>query len=201
MKILLVYETSEGHTARVAEVLRDRMAAMGHTVALRRVREATAEDLATAGMVVLGSPIHMGRHAGRLLAYAKAHRDALAVRPTACFTVCLSARGLRPQDVQEVARYEQAFVEAAGWTPDRVSTFAGALPYRRMGFLKRAILARIQAEAGGETDTSVDHEFTDWDAVADFARDLDELARGLRLRGSEAGLSPVSPSGGGPGAR
>jgi menaquinone-dependent protoporphyrinogen oxidase len=43
--------------------------------------------------------------------------------------------------------------------------------------MKRALMRRIAAKKGQPTDTSKDHDFTDWDEVSGFAADLLELAR------------------------
>jgi menaquinone-dependent protoporphyrinogen oxidase len=50
-----------------------------------------------------------------------------------------------------------------------VKLVAGALPYTRYGWLKRAVMKRIVKRAGGSTDVSRDHEYTDWTDLWDFA--------------------------------
>jgi menaquinone-dependent protoporphyrinogen oxidase len=55
--------------------------------------------------------------------------------------------------------------------------FGGALLYRQYGLLKRYMMKRIVRDKPGglSTDTSRDHEYTDWDDVNRFAEDF--LAR------------------------
>ena len=53
---------------------------------------------------------------------------------------------------------------------------AGALPYTKYGWLKRMMMKRIVAKAGGDTDTTRDYEYTDWIDLRNFARDFAELA-------------------------
>ena len=48
------------------------------------------------------------------------------------------------------------------------ATFAGGLLYREYGFLKRWMMKKIAREAGKDTDTSKNHEYTDWNAVDRF---------------------------------
>ena len=60
-------------------------------------------------------------------------------------------------------------------------TVAGALPYTKYGWLKKWIMRRIVAKAGGDTDTTRDYEYTDWNDVREFAR-----AFAQRLEGSHA---------------
>ena len=63
-----------------------------------------------------------------------------------------------------------------GYDPDAVGLFAGAVMYTKYGWIKRRIMKSIVAKEGGDTDTSRDFEYTDWDAVDDFARDVLRLA-------------------------
>ena len=45
---------------------------------------------------------------------------------------------------------------------------AGAIMYRKYGFLKRFFMKLIASGAGGNTDTSKNYEYTDWDEVEHF---------------------------------
>jgi menaquinone-dependent protoporphyrinogen oxidase len=47
---------------------------------------------------------------------------------------------------------------------------AGALKYTEYDFFRRWMLKRIAKKEGGPVDTSLDHEFTDWDALDAFVR-------------------------------
>jgi menaquinone-dependent protoporphyrinogen oxidase len=59
------------------------------------------------------------------------------------------------------------------------------LLYTRYGVLKRWAMRRIVAKAGGDTDTSRDYEYTNWDEVVRFARAFAEgLTREDRQRES-----------------
>ncbi len=79
-------------------------------------------------------------------------------------------------DSQETARELLAELPTeTGWEPDRTLTVAGALKYRQYG-LKRFAMRGIAGRAGGDTDTSRNHEYTDWDDVESFALEFaDEL--------------------------
>jgi len=50
------------------------------------------------------------------------------------------------------------------------------LLYTRYGWLKRHMMKRIVAKAGGDTDTTRDFEYTDWDDLRDFTQDFAKLA-------------------------
>lgn len=168
-RTLILYATTEGYTVRIAEriaqVLRDK----GHTV------EAHPADAAAAGLdpaqydgVIVGASIHYGRHPGYLRALLRDHRAALAARPGAFFSVSLSAGGPRAKP-EAAQRYLETFLRQVGWRPQHTATVAGALQYRKYGVFKRLLMRVFVGVAGGDTDTSRDYEYTDWDAVERFA--------------------------------
>ena len=61
------------------------------------------------------------------------------------------------------------FAVETGWTPPHTKQVAGALLYRKYNFFMRWVMKRIAAKAGGDTDTSRDYEYTDWNDVRAFA--------------------------------
>jgi menaquinone-dependent protoporphyrinogen oxidase len=58
------------------------------------------------------------------------------------------------------------------WHPTFVQCYAGALAYTQYRWWLRWIMQRISRSHGGPTDTSRDHELTDWGAVDRFAAGL-----------------------------
>ena len=48
----------------------------------------------------------------------------------------------------------------------------GRLAYREYNFLVRFLIKRIAKKEGGPTDTSRDHELTDWDEVDRLGREM-----------------------------
>ena len=49
------------------------------------------------------------------------------------------------------------------------ASFAGALKYSVYGPIKRRVMIVFVGLGGGNTDTSKDYEYTDWNAVERFA--------------------------------
>lgn len=78
--------------------------------------------------------------------------------------------------------------EETGWHPTRVKPVAGALLYTKYGLLLRFVMKLIAKRAGGATDTSRDHKYTDWVALDRFVDELAEesgrVAPGRRLPGA-----------------
>ena len=74
----------------------------------------------------------------------------------------------RLEAASDVQRMIDTFVRETGWRPAHVLSVAGALMYRQYNFVIRFLMQRIARKAGAPTDTSRNHEFTDWLAVDRF---------------------------------
>lgn len=175
--ILVCYGTSEGQTEKIAERLGDRLTERGHRVPVRNVAE---DDLDPTGYdaILIGSSIHVGSHQSSVEGFVRENREALAHRPTGFFQVSLSSAADDPDRRAEAAGYVEAFEEATGFHPDRVGLFGGALRYSKYGFLKRLLMKHIAKKATRDTDTSQDHEYTDWGEVDAFAEDFAAFVEG-----------------------
>jgi len=165
--------------------MREIEVALGRAAVARgvpRVRAATKTepnpDLESYDVILVAGSVHIGRHERELVAFVKAHREALQRIPTAFVSVSLSQAGAedlrrtaeqRVRATSNVAGVLDAFFRKTGWRPRWVQPFAGALLYTRYNFLIRFILKRISRQEGGSVDTSRDHEYTDWPAVERFA--------------------------------
>lgn len=167
-RVLILFATTEGHTARIADRIARRLQGMGHTIELQRADSIPSGFNPTAyDDVIIGASIHYGHHPNYLRALIRRHRAALASRPGAFFSVSLSAGG--PGAKPEAARrYLEIFLRQTGWRPRQTASFAGALQYSRYGFFKQRLMRLIVGMAGGDTDPTHDYEYTDWDAVDRF---------------------------------
>jgi len=175
--ILVCYGTSEGQTETIAERIGDRLTERGHRAPVRNVAE-NALDPTGHDAVLLGSSIHMGSHQSSVEGFVRENREALASRPTGFFQVSLSAASDDPDERAEAAGYVEDFEDSTAFHPDRVGLFGGALRYSKYGFLKRLLMKRIAGKTSGDTDTSRDYEYTDWDEVEAFAEDFAAFVEG-----------------------
>jgi menaquinone-dependent protoporphyrinogen oxidase len=184
-RVLVLYASVDGHTARIAEriaaILRDQglEATVRSADAVEVLWEIDGHD-----GVVIGGAIRYGRHPAWLEEVVRERLADIESRPNAFFSVCLSAGG--PGAKPEVARgYVEDFRRRTGWTSRQTASFAGALLYRRYNPFVRFTVRMIVGMAGGETDTSRDYEYTDWDAVERFAADF---ARRMPAAGTPAAV-------------
>ncbi len=176
-KVLILYATSEGHTARIAERIAQGLRDKGHCVASQRVdASGTIPDLESYQGVIVGAPVHYGRHPSHLRTLLREHRAALAARSSAFFSVSLSAGGPGAKPAA-ARRYVQTFLRQAGWQPQQASAFGGVLQFSKYGRLKRLLMILFVGLAGGDTDTSRDYEYTDWDAVERFTGAFTEFLK------------------------
>lgn len=189
-RVLLFHASTHGHTARIAARIARTLETGGATVVLHRAGHDRGDpDPADYDAVIVGASIHAGHHQRDVVAWAKRHRTCLGLRPTAFFSVCLTAADDTEESRAATRGYLDAFAEATGWTPDRVVTFAGAIQYREYDFATRLVIRLMMRHGGHPTDTSRDHDFTDWDAVDELARTFGER---LAVRETTEGRTALS---------
>jgi menaquinone-dependent protoporphyrinogen oxidase len=170
-KLLVLYGTTDGHTAKVAQALGETLSGEGaecDVVEAKRGGDGPRPE-EYAGAVVAAS-VHAGGYQKAVREWVRAHVAELAERPNAFVSVCLGVLEKDPRTHAELARILERFRLETGWTPREEKTVAGALLYRKYGWLKRWMMKRIVAKAGGDTDTSRDYEYTDWNDLRTFAR-------------------------------
>ena len=113
--------------------------------------------------------MHGGRYQRAVRRWVQAHVGALARTPTAFVSVSLGVLQRDAEVQKSVLAIEQRFLAETEWHPSITKRVAGALVYTRYNWLKRFVMKQIAAKAGGDTDTSRDHEYTDWADVRAFA--------------------------------
>jgi menaquinone-dependent protoporphyrinogen oxidase len=170
-KLLIVYSSRHGHTARIAHRMADAAATIeGVQTTVWSVDDATEGHVALADLFIIAGPVHFEHHDRKLERFVREHLGVMAARSSAFASVSgqMAAFGGRPR-AEELA---DKFLEATGWIPDRVGLFAGGIPYTRYGFILRWVMRRIASRYGLDTDTSRDYDYTDWEAVDQFAREF-----------------------------
>ena len=167
--ILIVYSTTDGHTRKICQRLRELIEADGHRVTLVSVEEAGAADLAPFDKIVVGASIRYGRHSARVLAFVNDNERALHAKPSAFFSVNIVARKLN-KNRPENNPYLQKFLQQVRWRPKLVEVFAGKLNYPRYGVFDRLMIRMIMWITRGPSDSAAVVEFTEWQRVDVFAR-------------------------------
>jgi menaquinone-dependent protoporphyrinogen oxidase len=138
-------------------------------------RDAPAPD-GYAGIVVAAS-LHGGKYQRSVRKWASRYAQTLNERPTAFLSVCLAVLQQEPRVQQELSAIIGRFLTGTGWRPTLTKPVAGALLYCRYNPFKRWVMKRIVQKGGGDTDTSRDYEYTDWEDLRAFANEFGSLVQ------------------------
>ena len=177
-RILIVYGTTEGHTALIAERIAAAIRGSGCEVEIHEAKEVRKKPVSEHfDGIIVGGSIHAGAHQSSIVEFVKRNRTLLERVPSAFFSVSLTAADPDEEAAGETQLMLEKFFGETGWHPSRVETFAGALVYTQYNIFMRHMMKLIVKKQGrSELDMSRDYEFTDWDAVDRFA---DQFVVGL----------------------
>jgi menaquinone-dependent protoporphyrinogen oxidase len=170
-RLLIAYGTTDGQTAKICDFLADEAKRLGTEVDLVQVGTRSVFPGAYDAVIVAASVYAQG-HQRSVIRWAGEYAAELATVPNAFISVCLGVLQKDPQVRRDLDRIQERFVERTGWRPDQVKEVAGALKYTRYGWLKRMAMRYIAGRPGGSTDTSRDHEYTDWADLRQFVRNF-----------------------------
>jgi menaquinone-dependent protoporphyrinogen oxidase len=193
MKLLIIYGTGRGQTARIARYIAQRRIDGGDEVDVvdgRSIPASLALDHYDA--VIVGASVNAGRFQRYIVDFVRVQRDQLRRMPSAFFSVSLTEAEPEPRQRARAMHPIERFVEETGWQPDRIASFAGSIAYLRRRWLMRLIWRRLPLPDGrgtgqpaGATGTA-SYEYTDWEAVARFATEF-----ATQAREAHAGAVPV----------
>lgn len=170
MRILVVYATHDGQTEKIAHFLADQLRARNHLVDTMNVTEPRSDvSVNNYEAVAIGAPVRMERYPLAMVNFVRANRERLREMKSAFFSVCMAVASVHNAKRVEAERWPGQFFADTGWQPPLVASFAGALRYRQYNILLRWMMKRIARSEGVSTDTSDNHEYTDWAAVTQFA--------------------------------
>ena len=170
--ILIVYGSTYGQTQKIAEHIRD---LLGDEFGVTLVRGDAPMNPLTADHfdgVLVGGSIITGRHQKYVESFVHRNVAMLNAMPSALFSVSGSAGSEKPSGRADAQACADRLLHESGWRPDLVATIAGCIAYTKYAWPMRMMLKYISWRAGGSTDTSCDHEYTNWAQVDRFARDF-----------------------------
>lgn len=171
--VLVVYGTTEGQTRKVAEFIENALKERGAKVELLDSASAGAALVQPfyAAAIVCGS-LHQHHYQASLLRFVQDNAAWLAGIPSAFIAVSLTAVLNDTESRDELRKAVEAFFRKAGWTPAITRHVAGALRYSQYDYFKRLIMKLIAKQQGGDTDTTHDHEYTDWNDLTRFVEEF-----------------------------
>lgn len=179
-RILVIYGTTEGHTEMIATAIGNALTMRGFDVDTIAAGSVDPAPDAYDGVIVAAS-VHRGRYQSAVANWIGAHRDALRAKPTAFVSASLGVLQHDPAVDAELDAIVHRFIDPLGWQPAVIKPVAGALLYTKYNLFTRWVMRWSAARAGGDTDTSRDYDYTDWNDLRAFAGEF-----GNRVAGAAA---------------
>jgi menaquinone-dependent protoporphyrinogen oxidase len=166
-RVLIIFASSHGQTAKIAEAIAARLRERGAEVDVRNAHEANLPTPDDYDVVGLGSHVRHGKHDPAIHRYIDHHLSSLQARQNFFFSVSLTASD-KPY-LPDPGGYIYSTTYATAFRADSCAAFAGALPYRHYNPILRLLMKLRSIRHGNPIDTHRDYVFTDWIAVRGFA--------------------------------
>jgi menaquinone-dependent protoporphyrinogen oxidase len=158
-RVLVIYGTSYGQTERIAGRIAATLQCRGiRTELCNAAKQRPAMPLEQYTAVIVGCSIIARGHQPAIERFVRKNVAALNRLPS------VDQRGR-----MAAQRLLDEFIRSHEWIPILSASVAGAINYTRYNFLLRWYMKRASAKHGGTTDTTRDHEYTDWAQVDRFA--------------------------------
>jgi len=182
-RVLVLFASTHGHTAKVADRLGDVLRAEGLAARVRPLgKDAIRLDLSEFDAYILAGSVHAGQHQHELMEWASEHRAALNDHPSAFVSVSLTAADDTDEARTTVKDMIDDVLDKTGWTPTTTFPVAGAFQFEEYNLptrvVMRLIARRVENHTGEKVDVHHDTDYTDWPAVEAFAKDFAATARG-----------------------
>jgi len=169
MKTLIVYSSRYGQTEKIAKRLAQTIQTSGESVEFADAKQSlNLKSIQAFDRIILGSPIYTSSHSKHIQKFIKRFRDELDKKQTAFFSGSASAAGDESQR-NDATNCMNQFLAKCDFEPRQKTIFAGAIPYTKYNWFIRMLMKWITGKAGGDTDTSKDYEYTNWDRVEEFS--------------------------------
>ena len=166
-RTLITYSTVDGQTKRISERLA-KLATQSRVDVLPISNQINLDSYKT---IIIGASIRYGKYRNEVFNFIENNIQTLNIKENAFFSVNVVAR--KPEkSAPETNPYLIKFLDKIKWKPKNLGVFAGKIEYPKYKFIDKYAIKFIMWLTKGPTDTSKTYEFTDWNKVGDFARDL-----------------------------
>ena len=167
---LIIYSSTDGQTknicSRIGEFLSNDIPAK-----IISLSDATKNDVEKYDRVIIGASIRYGKHRKELFKFIETNLDELTKKENAFFSVNVVARKSE-KNTPETNPYMQKFLLKTSWVPQRLAVFAGKIDYPKYNFFDKQMIRFIMWVTKGPTNIKNTYEFTDWNKVDSFAKEL-----------------------------
>jgi len=172
MKILIIYSSTDGHTKKICEVIKENLINKGelHLTSIENVPETNIQFY---DYIIIGASIRYGKHNRKVFDFIEKNLNIIEKKKNAFFSVNVVARK-NEKNTPETNPYIKKFLSKTRWKPKKLGVFAGKVDYPNYSFLNKQIIRFIMFITKGPIDTSKSFEFTNWDNVKKFAQEIDK---------------------------
>ena len=173
MDDLIIYSSTDGHTKKICETIKENLPS-GNKFKLISLDEALYFNLENCEKIIIGASIRYGRHNKKVLDFILRNKNILDLKKTAFFSVNVVARK-EEKSTPETNPYVLNFLKKTNWKPNKLSVFAGKVDYPNYNFINKIVIRFIMMITKGPTDINNSYEFTNWENVKKFAKELEKL--------------------------
>ena len=173
MDDLIIYSSTDGQTKKICETIKENLPS-GNKFKLISLDEALYFNLEKCEKIIIGASIRYGRHNKKVLDFIIKNKNILDLKKTAFFSVNVVARK-EEKSTPETNPYVLNFLKKTNWKPDKLSVFAGKVDYPNYNFFNKIVIRFIMMITKGPTDINNSYEFTNWENVRKFAKELEKL--------------------------
>jgi menaquinone-dependent protoporphyrinogen oxidase len=170
-KKIIIYSSTDGQTKLICEKIRTTLEAKS-MVDLIPMENVSSVNIDSYSHIIVGASIRYGNHKKSVYNFVSDNIDNLNVKKTAFFSVNAVARKDDKKSPNSNP-YVQKFLEQTKWVPDNIGVFAGKINYPKYKFIDKYMIKLIMWITKGPTNTKEIYEFTNWDDVDNFAKNLD----------------------------
>lgn len=177
-RVLVLYFTRGGHTAKIAGAIAEQLLGRGAQVDVVDINSPAASQIRWDDyqLVALGACVLYGTYDKSVFKFIAEHRDALSARPNSFFCVNVVARNPEKR-IPENNKYLQKFIALSPWTPADLKIVAGKVDYPSWPWYDRWMIQLIMKITKGPTDPKTVIDYTDWQDVKDYADHLLSLIK------------------------
>ena len=173
MNDLIIYSSTDGQTKKICETIKENLSSR-NKFKLISLDEALYFNLEKCEKIIIGASIRYGRHNKKVIDFIIKNKNILKLKKTAFFSVNVVARK-EEKSTPETNPYVLNFLKKTNWKPKKLSVFAGKVDYPNYNFINKIVIRFIMMITKGPTDTNNSYEFTDWENVRKFAKELEKM--------------------------
>tara|TARA_B100000941_G_C28188102_1_gene390490 strand:- start:8 stop:535 length:528 start_codon:yes stop_codon:yes gene_type:complete len=170
MKSAIIYSSTDGQTKKICEVIKQYLSNKEEheLISIDNISNVNLENFDN---IIIGASIRYGKHNPKILRFVKKNFQFIQTKKNVFFSVNVVARK-QGKDTPDTNPYIQKFLKKTKWRPGKLGVFAGKVDYPKYNFFNKQIIKFIMFITKGPTDTKKTYEFTNWDNVKSFAKEI-----------------------------